>query len=191
MNGVSRIAVLAAAACVWTAAAGGQQKVAKPPNPAQLELTTEVAATTEEGYPSVLRVTIRNVGNVAVDMPMPASPCVGGGGGIGIHRVWTAASFDGFPGKGRGSGWGCGWSEMPTLMDRVRDEWIRLRPGEFVVFSDRITESREKLEPGTVEYWAEYIPPEAKPEELAELERAGYVVPTRKVESEHRIFAVH
>ena len=189
MNGVSRIAVLAVVACVWPAAAGGQQKIAKPPNPARLELTTEVAATTEDGYPSVLRVTIRNAGNVAVDMPMPALGCLVGGGGIEVRLGWTPSDSDGSTGTGWGSA--CGGTNRPSILQRIQSEGIRLRPGESIVLSENLHQQLGKVEPGTIEYWAEYTPPEASPEELAELEQAGYVVPTRRIESEHRTFALH
>ena len=85
----------------------------------------------------------------------------------------------------------CGQTDMPSLMDRVRNEWLRLQPGEFITSSENIRERLGELDPGTVEYWAEYVPPEATPKELAELREAGYIVPTEKIQTAHHSFVVH
>jgi len=69
-------AVIVALMSAGTAMAAGQQKTEKPPNPVYLELSAEVATTTDDGYPAALRITVKNVGNVAVDMPIPISPCL-------------------------------------------------------------------------------------------------------------------
>jgi hypothetical protein len=182
-------AILAVAASVWVAAAAGQQKTAKPLNSAHLELTTEVAATTEKGYPAVLRITIKNVGNVAIDMPMPQSPCVPEGGGIQVHTQWHSSSPE--VQSGFSSNWGCGQDHLAKLMVRVHDEWIHLQPGEYIVVSETIRNESRNAKPGIIEYWAEYFPPEATPKELEELRQSGYVVPTDKVETVHRTFAVY
>ena len=184
-------AVAVAAVCAGAAIAAAQAKVEKTPNPAHLELTAEVAATTDEGYPSVLRITLKNVGNVAVDMPMPKLGCVLRGGGIEVHLSWTPSDQGSGSGMGRGWGVACGQTDMPKLLNRVRNEWILLRPGESVVESEDLRGRLGKLDPGTVEYWVEYSPPEANARELGELQEAGFVVPTEKIETEHWTFAVH
>ena len=157
--------------------AGSGQK--EPAHLAHLELTAEVAATSEEGAPSAVRVTLRNVGNVAVDMPLLRPGCHPDNG-VQIGTSWT--SLDGK--LGGGSGGNCGTDHQPTLRQRVSTQWIRLRPGEFMTTSLQI----EALprEGHTVEYWVEYIPPDATPKEVEDLLAAGYVIPTQKLETEHR-----
>jgi hypothetical protein len=178
-KGIS-ISLALASMTLWAAVAAGQQKAE---NPVHLELTAEVAATTPDGDPSVFRITLKNAGDVAVDMPMPELPCTAGGGGIEPHSKR--------PDEQIGSGWGCGRSEFPSLMIRVKHEWIRLQPGEFITLSDKIRVNFHDLKPGIFEYWFEYCPPEASPEELVELQRSGYVVPTERIKSAHMKFAVH
>jgi hypothetical protein len=178
-----------AAASVWVCAsvAAGQQKTEKLANPAHLEMTMEIAATTEEGYPSVLRVTIKNVGNVAVDMPMPETYCLPRGGSIDVNIAWSSEDPE-----RTGLGWGraCGQSAPPHLIDQVSRDWIRLQPGEFITMSQGIRDFYRNLDRGTVEYWVEYVPPEVSAKELAELQQTGYIVPTKKIETAHQTFAI-
>jgi len=188
-KGLGRVCV-AAIVCAGAMMAAGQVKVEKAPSPAHLELTAEVAATTDEGYPSVLRITIKNVGNVAVDMPMPKAPCVPGDGGVMVRSEWRpsdpedhTASFSGIA--------GCAMDHFPSLKFRVAHQWIRLRPGEFIVISESLREDFLDLRPGTVTYWVQYIPPRVPPEELIDLQRSGFVVPIEKIETAHQTFVVH
>ena len=88
MREVGWMAIVAMCASSVLPVVAAQQKLEKPVNPAHLKLTMEVAATTEEGYPSVLRVTVKNVGNVAVDMPMPVVGCLPHGGHVSMHLEW-------------------------------------------------------------------------------------------------------
>jgi len=179
-------------AIAWTAvgvgvvSASGQQKTEKPPNPVHLELTAEVAATTEEGYPAVLRITLKNVGNVAVDLPMPNLGCISEDGVLQIAFFWTSLDRKG------GVGGGCfvGGSDRPRLLDRARDEWIRLQPGEFIVASESLRPRLKNLGPGTVEYWVEYTPLTITATETVELAKAGHFVPTDKIETAHESFDV-
>lgn len=188
MSGFS-FAMVATVVSVWVVTANGQVKAEKPPNLAHLELATEIAATTDDGYPAILRITLKNVGNVAVDMPMPKLPCVPAGGGVDVRTQWHSNVPEDH--IGAATGWGCSQDHFPSLMDRVHKEWIRLRPGEFIVLSESIRDAAREAKPGRIEYWAEYIPPEVKPEELVELQRAGYVVSTDKIETAHGTFVVH
>jgi hypothetical protein len=167
----------------------GQLNKEKPLNPAQLELTMEVAATTEEGYPLVLRVTVKNVGNVAVDMPMPMVPCVPGGGGVEMRFEWHPKNPGDLRGKGS-SGTSCMQDHFASLMYRVRHDWIHLQPGEFITVSESLRSRFQEIDPGTIEYWAEYIPPKAYTAELVELKQAGFIVPTEKIETAHHTFIV-
>jgi hypothetical protein len=181
-----RVAMACAALGMGAACAAGQQKTEKAPNPVQLELTAEVAATTQEGYPAVLRITLKNVGAVAVDLPMPEVGCVSGDGGLEIRLSWH--SLDGK--TGAGGGCAAGSSDRPRLLDRARDSWIRLQPGEFIVASQSLRPRVKALGPGTVEYWIEYTPLTITPTEMAELTTAGYFVPTEKIETAHESFEV-
>ncbi|MGB7985839.1 MAG: hypothetical protein WCF54_11800 [Terracidiphilus sp.] len=180
-----------AALCVglYASVISAQQKPEKPSNPAHLELTMEVAATTEEGYPSVLRVTVKNVGNVAVDMPMPVIGCLPQHGSIFIHLEWRSIHSENH--DGTGWGFGCGEGEMPSLTSRIRDEGIHLRPGEYIASSENIRKRIEGLKPGIVEYWVEFIPPQATIWDITELQKVGYIVPTEKIETAHQSFIVH
>jgi hypothetical protein len=183
------IAFVAAGVSALTARAIGQQKVEKLANPVYLELTAEVAATTEEGYPSVLRITIKNVGNVAVDMPMPMVPCVPGGGGVEMRFEWHSSDPEDHSGVGT-TGKSCWQEHFASLMYRVRHDWIHLQPGEFIIVSESLRGRFQEIKPGTVEYWVEYIPPKATPKELAELQQAGYVIPAEKIETAHQTFFI-
>jgi len=189
MKNTGWMAVAAMCVSLYASVVAAQQKPVKLANPAQLELTMEVAATTEEGYPSVLRVTVKNVGNVAVDMPVPVLGCSSYGGHSVVHTDWKPVD----PNNHNGRGWGEGCSEdLPTpLLERVRDEWVHLRPEEFVTASENLHERLGKVDPGTVEYWVEYIPPKANAKNLTELQMAGYIVPTEKIETAHQSFVVH
>jgi hypothetical protein len=136
MKKTSWMAIVAICVSLCASVVAAQQKPEKPRNPAQLELTMEVAATTEESYPSVLRVTVKNVGNVAVDMPMPVPGCLPHGGYFAVQLYWQPN--DPSNDKGRGWGMGCGGGERLSLMERVRNNWIHLRPGEFIVSSENL-----------------------------------------------------
>jgi hypothetical protein len=177
-----------AVASIWVAMAPAQESKDKVPDPVHLDISVEVAASTDDGTPSVLRVTLTNAGDVAADIPMPELDCAAGGGQIEIHLDWFPENSGGL--LGTGSGFGCGRSDMPSLTTRVHNEWIRLQPGEFIVMSQSIRARLANLDPGTVEYWAEYIPPEVTAADLAELRRAGYNAPREKVRTAHETFAV-
>ncbi len=81
-------------------------------------------------------------------------------------------------------------TDRPSLITRIKNEWIRLRPGEFVTTTESIRDQTNDLEVGTVEHWAVYDPPQATAKEATELEEAGYIIPTEKIETEHRTFAI-
>ena len=160
-----------------------------PKSSAQLELTMEVATTTEDGYPSAIRITLRNTGGLPVDMPMPEVACLVGGGGMEVRADWHPVDTDRRKESTSSGAW-CTADVFPSLQFRVENEWIRLRPGEFITATQsmRRTLRERKPGPGIIELWAEYIPPEVKPDELAALEQAGYNIPTEKIETEHRSF---
>jgi len=82
-------------------------------------------------------------------------------------------------------------AHFASLMYRVRNDWIRLQPGEFITVSESFRSHFQEIKPGTVEYWVEYVPPEASLKELAELGQSGYIVPTEKIETAHQTFVVH
>jgi len=184
-----RVAMIVALMSVSTTMAAGQQKVEKPANMVHLELTTEVAATTEEDYPAALRVTVKNVGSVAVDMPMPVVPCVPGGGGVEMRFEWHPRDSGDRSGMVT-TGTSCWQEHFANLMYRVRHDWIHLQPGEFITVSESLRGRFQEIKPGTVEYWVEYVPPEASLKELVELQQAGYNIQTEKIETVHQTFVV-
>jgi len=182
-----------ASICAWSglvivlsmgSAIGSRAEHKKPATMAYLALSAEVATTSDEGYPVALRVTVKNVGNLIVTMPMLSSDCYPENG-LTLESGWT--SPDGKNGSGGGSG--CGISDQPTLLERVRSKWIRLAPGEFMTTMLRLSAPTKK--PGTIEYWVEYTPPAATSGEIEELMRVGYAIPTDKLTTEPQQFVIH
>jgi len=130
----------------------------------------------------VLRITLRNVGNIAVDLAMPNIGCPGGDGAVFVQYRWHSND----PNDLSGYGWGCGGGGLDhqlSLLTRVREEWIRLQPGEFVTQSTNIRDRFKGMKPGTIEYWAEYSPPTLTTKEMEELWEAGFVIPTESLKS--------
>ena len=151
----------------------------------QLELTAEVATTTDDGYPSALRVTLRNVGGTAVDMPMNAGGCLPDRG-LGVEAYWTPDDEQ----MGSGSGGACGSNNEESLMSRIKRQWIRLRPGEFITETLSLLSRYDPAKQGTVHYRAVYIPPFIAKQELEEARSAGYVIPTRWLSTEQQSFQI-
>jgi hypothetical protein len=155
-----------------------------PQNPVQLELTMEVATTTEDGLPAALRFTLRNVGYVAVDLPLPVLDCVGSSGTI---RVKSKVHLEGAP-PSTGKAHGCGYGrdhELP-IAERIRTQWFHLLPGEHLNLTGDRRILIDKVDaPATYDYWAEYEPPALTPDQRAEAARSGYLVPTETVQSDH------
>jgi len=156
----------------------------KAPSLGQLELAAEVAATTDQGYPSALRVTLKNVGNRTVTMPVLGGDCHPNNG-VRIESFWMSVDEQ----SGMGGGGGCGITDQPSLLERARKRWIRLAPGEFITTTLQL-DPRSKDE-GTIEYWVEYTPPDATAQELEELLQAGFIIPTEKLATDHRSFMIH
>lgn len=169
-------------------AARAQRNQAKLISPVRLELSMEITTTTEDGYPSALRATVKNVGDVDADMPMPVFGCLTQGGQILLHIEWHSDD----PHKTNGYGWGggCGEGDRPSLTQQIRNEGVRLRPGEFITSSVNIHSRLQGIEPGIIEYWIEFIPPKTTRRDLVELQQAGYIVPTETIETDHQRFIV-
>ena len=181
------VVMFCAASGMLTAQSTGAEKPAKQPNPVQLELTMDVATTTDDGLPVALRFTLTNIGNVAVDLSMPAIDCFGSNGSIHVRSV---ARLDG-PGTPAG-GHGCvgGGFDGPSFAERVKSSWFHLRPGEFLTFiGDRRTMVDLAGGPATYDYWAEYEPPSLTEKERAELADEGRYAPSEKVSSGHLGFS--
>jgi len=163
----------------------------KPPVTApQLELSMEAATTTDDGKPSSFRITLKNVGSLAADLPMPEARCVVGGGGIEIRSLW----YSGDPAtrsSGFSAGATCGMDHFPSLQYRVQNQWIRLRPVESVVVSVSVRREFISAEKGELEFWAEYTPPDLKDGERAELQESGLFAPMKKIETEHRTYPIY
>jgi len=167
---------------------GGQAQQILAVNPIQLELSAELAATTENGQPAALRITLKNAGYVAADMPMPALGCGNSDGALKLQIEWRSSD----PSNSSGIGWGCasGMSDRPSLIHRARDEWIRLQPGEFLTVTMNVRERLGHLGPGTVNYWVEYEPSALKTSELQQLRQAGYMPPTERLKTTRANFRV-
>lgn len=176
------IPVLCVAAGLMTAFAAGQQPAQRQADPVQLELTMEVATTTNDGSPAALRFTLTNVGYSAVDLPIPAIDCSGDSGSIVIRAVVHQEG----PGSGAyGHGCGSGMGDAPPFLKRVKSTWFHLRPGEYLTFTGDLRFMLDKVGgPATYTYWAEYYPPKLTPKQRSELEQNGYLAPTSTVKSE-------
>jgi hypothetical protein len=161
--------------------AAAQQTTAASKEVARLDLSIEVATTTDAGLPAALRFTLTNAGNVPVEVPFPAMDCDGPDGSI---RIQTVIHFD--EGEGQRFGHGCGGSvsDRPTLLVRIRTRWFHLRPGEYLTFTG---DARSMIDladkPATYEYWAVYEPPALTAGDRAAVTRNGLVVPSEPVES--------
>ena len=186
MKRVLGIVTVCTAALVSASALAQQQSI-KPPSPARLELSFEVTSTTDEGYPAILQITLKNVGDVTLDLPWEKAPCLPDGG-VEVQSKWTASDPNNPMGSGGGSG--CGVAHSPSLSERIKTRWIRLRPGESFISSENFRSHYRGLEPGTVEYWVDFSPPFLTAQELAESVKAGYVIPTEILQTPHRSFAL-
>lgn len=168
-----------------SAVVAAQSAAVKPVGPVRLELTMETASTSDDGYPAALRVTVKNVGGVAVSMPMLASGCHPDNG-VQVQSYWLREDEK----SGGGGGFGCAVGDQPALFDRAKTQWIRLQPGEFMTTMLRV--GLPTNETGAViSYWVEYTPPDATPKEIEQLLQAGCVIPTEKLETEHQSFPIH
>lgn len=153
---------------------------------AQLELTADVSTTTEEGYPSSVRVTIRNVGGETLDMPVLTTDC-SPDNGLQVNVVW--ASDDGQ--NGSGSGGSCGTGDQGSLISRIQRQWLRLRPGEFMTQTINLLTHYDPAKRGTVSYRVIYIPPSETKLELEEARSAGYVIPAKRLDTGKQSFRIH
>jgi len=176
-------AIVFSAACLVlrTAAPQADAGVVTDPPGVRLELTLEVATATNDGLPAALRFTLTNIGSVPVDIPMPAIDCTGSNGSI---RIRAEVQFDRPTGTGRGHSCSSGQSDGPSFLEKLRNQWFRLRPGEYLTFlGDRRTMVDKADAPASYEIHAIYTPPRLTPEERAIAARNGFVVPAEAVES--------
>jgi hypothetical protein len=91
--------------------ANSQRMAKNAPALAQLELTAEVAATTDQGYPSALRVTLRNVVNRTVTMPVMGGDCHPDNG-VRSESFWMSIDEQ----SGMAGGGGCGITDQPACL---------------------------------------------------------------------------
>jgi hypothetical protein len=187
MKRVFAVAMFCAASGMLAAQSPAGEKPAKQPNPVQLELTMEVATTTEDGLPAALRFTLTNIGNVAGDMPYPGIDCHGSNGGIFVR---AKVRLDG-PSNG-GSGHSCagGLIDGPSFSEMVKSSWVHLRPGESLTFTGDRRNMLDRVNgPATYDYWAEYESPPLTEKERAELAEEGRYAPSEKTVSAHLRFS--
>ncbi len=176
----------ACALMLVTAASAAAQNVPRILMPqAPLKLTAEVATTTDEGYPSSLRVTLTNTGGMSISMPLPIAGCAPDNG-LRVNIGWFAPGQD----HGFGSGGGCGVGEPRSLQQRVRHSWIKVRSGESVVTTINLLAIYPSTESGAIHYSVEFDPPDAKPNELNDLWRSGYLIPTARLRTEDKSFQI-
>jgi hypothetical protein len=169
---------------VHAAIGAGAQALATPAaSGTELELTAEVATTSEEGYPEALRVTLKNVGGVGLMLPLLGDHC-SPENGVKVRSSWSAP--DGTPGISGGTM--CGIYDGPGIFDRAKTDWILLRPGESMTTMLRVMLVNK--EAGTEEYWVTYTPPNVTEQDRRKLFDAGMMIPTEELETEHRSFEV-
>ncbi len=183
MKNIGSVAVYVFA--IFLTSASAQQKTEKHPSLAQLELTAEIAATTDDGLPAALRITIKNAGSLVVDMPLSPFSCYPSGG-VSVEFFWHSNQDN----TGEVHGHGCGGGKSQPLTERVPEDWIRLRPGEFVTSTENLRSLFRNLKPGVVEYWVEYTPPDATPKEILALQELGYIIPTENLATAHKHFDI-
>ena len=165
-----------------------QPKQHQPASLAQLDLSSEIAATTQQGKPAVIRITLKNIGNIAVDLPMPNTSCVNEDGSVIVKLVWSSSDPDDHTGFGEVCGGGI--TDRPSLMDRARNEWVHLLPGEFLTFNENIHIRTARWKRGNVEYWVTYDPPRLHVKDLSELQAAGFIVPDEELTTHHQNFSI-
>lgn len=73
-------------------------------------------------------------------------------------------------------------------MERVRENWIRLQPGEFITQTVMLSSQFARFRPGTVDYWLEYTSPRLTAKELVQLRAAGYFAPTKSARTQSETY---
>ena len=181
------VCLLAGACAAVSPARAAGQNVAPPLMPmAHLTLSSEVATTTDEGYPSSLRVTLTNAGVVPVSMPLLMQSC-GLSNGVQVMVAWVPR---GSGNRGLGTGRNCGTGHQPLYEEWVRNDWLRLRPGEFMTITVALPSLYFSRKSGTIRYWVEFNPPDAAPQVLNDLWRDGYLIPTEKLRTKQSTFQI-
>jgi len=152
----------------------------------RFEVTAEVAASDVEDHPSAIRVELKNVGNSPVDLPMPSMECSGPAGAIVFQFRYEPLN------GGLGKGFGCASSLLDggPFLERVRTEWLRLDPGEYLTFTVNTRRYFNDLGPGHVEYWVEYLPPSLSAQEKLKLRQGGYHFPERLTATSHTTMTI-
>ena len=183
---LSRFAVLSVVLGVVAVQLCAQEpkKSAEPPSsPAHLKLTYEIAATTDQGLPIAFHIILKNTGDTAAYLPMPKFGCGGSDGSLQVEWRWRPRIPVHSPGSihGLGSGCGGGYTVRPPVLDQVRNEWLRLLPGEFLTLTYNFHPSLSGLKPGIVDYQITYNPPYFTHDELLELQRGNYSVPMERL----------
>lgn len=186
MKGSLPIAVSIILACSACMPMRGQSATKESITPPQLTLTAEIAATTDDGNPAALRVTLTNNGNTAVTLPVLSSAC-SPTNGVTVAVKWIPDD----PTRGGGGGGGCAGSPRRSLAQRVEQGWIRLHPGEYMTTTLSLRDEINSFGgPGTLEYWVEYTPPQATRVEISSLLESGYIIPTEKLQTQHQCFRI-
>jgi hypothetical protein len=152
---------------------------------AHLELSAEVATTTDEGYPSSLRITLTNAGDMPVSMPVLSEGCWPDAR-LRVEASWTPSTGRGL-GIGKGGDCGSGGEPLPV---RVRKRWVKLRARESMTTTVNLWGHLPSTDSGTITYWVDFDPPDASPQELNDLWRDGFLIPTEKLRTKEASFQI-
>ncbi len=165
-----------------------QRQTEQNENPVHLDLSVEIAARTVQGLPAALRITLKNVGVMAADLPMPSIGCGNEDGSLEIKLKWSSDD----PENHAGFGGGCGsaTSDRLPLVERASKEWIRLQPGEFLTFTESLRPHIADFPPGSVNYYVVYTPPRLTASDKTELKRNGFSFPTESLNTEEETFRI-
>jgi len=143
-----------------------------------LQLQAEVVASDEHGYPTAIRIELRNIGDAPVYLPMPAVRCGGRDGVVSVQFQFRSA--EGKPGQGYGCVVADG-NDSKAGLERLRAEWIELSPDHSFVFTEDVQWYTKGLGPGKLTYWPRYDPPWLTEGEKKELRASGYLFPEERV----------
>lgn len=175
-----------AAMCLMATMACAQRTRPAPSASSRLQLSVEVATTTEEGTPSSVQVTITNIASAPAIMPVLHQGICAPERGIHVEMTWVAA--DRRTGSG-GSSNDCAGSGL-TVSTLIRKDWVLLRPGESMTETIGLRGRYSDYQPGTVTYHIEYLPPAASPKDIAGQAALGYFIPTESLATADESFDI-
>lgn len=172
--------------CMIASMAFAQRTRPAPSASSRLQLSAEVATTTEEGYPSSVQVTITNIASASAIMPVLREGICTPERGIRLEMTWAAADRRTGSGKSFNN---CVDSGLP-VSTLIRKDWVLLRPGESMTETIGLRGRYSDYQPGTITYRIEYLPPAASPQDLAGQAALGYFIPTESLSTPDQSFDI-